>query len=50
MLISYERALRQKLELIDELSAFIGVDLSDEKIDACKKYIRADRGSAQIDL
>lgn len=48
MLVSYERALRQKTELIDELSSFLNVQLSDEKIDFCRNYIKADKGSGEI--
>lgn len=48
LLISYERALRQKFELIDELASFIDVELTDEQRQACEAYIKADRGSARI--
>lgn len=50
LFISYERALRQKTELIDTLSQFLDVDLSTELQETCQEYIKADRITGRLKL
>ncbi|ADN08332.1 lipopolysaccharide biosynthesis protein [Sulfurimonas autotrophica] len=50
LLISYERSLRDKENLIQTLADFLNLELSQEVVDKCKDYVKADRNTGLINI